>query len=405
MSTYQILFKVVALVLICIQTNLFAPKGGVLYGECRLGRDGTLKDCTWSWSDGGNTHGNNGADNWGNGSSHSNGSSSGNGFNSFGSSGYGSGSSSSLSSGLKAQVEQITQQTLCEYYVTDNGNLCTQQERFQAMRAIAELQMAELSGAMTRVRAEEIADLFGRMGIDFGYAMAKEEIIAECDLAAKDIKREVTAKLLSSLSRLNSIKNGTCQPPANAQSYTALNGRVCTKEQALETAQILQQLREDVALGRITAAQQARVILSMSAAGVPLICATAVLKTAKDQAQKAIEAIKAEIIGKNLALPGIDAVIMASVEGMSRSDEGNVTSLAQEVMGTVFLGREKDFYDRAEHFTKRCLRQNEGRHLCFSMNQANGAASRLAAAGPAALAAHWAQVDHDIRVNQASGAC
>ncbi len=168
---------------------------------------------------------------------------------------------------------------------------------------------------------------------------------------------------------------------------------------------MLQKLREDVALGRITAAEQARVILSMSAAGVPLICATAVLKTAKEQAEKAIEAVKTEITGKVLALPGIDAVMMQSVGGMSRSDEGNINPLAQEMIDTVFMGNKKAFFDRAEHFTQRCLRQNEGRHLCFSMNQANGAASRLAAAGPAALAAHWAQIDHDIRVNQASGAC
>jgi hypothetical protein len=232
MSNYQqIFFRVVALILVCAQTNLFAGKRGGFYGECRLGRDGTLKGCTWSWSDGGSISGNNGADNWGNGSSSGNGSSAGNGFNSFGSSGYGSGSSSSSSSGLKAQAEQITQQTLCEYYKTEDGKLCTQAERLEASRAVIEIVSATKSGQITQARADELSNGFARLGIDFGCLMADEEVIAECNQASKNIKKEVNAKLLSSLSRLKDIKNGTYQPPA-AQSYTALNGRVCTRPYA-----------------------------------------------------------------------------------------------------------------------------------------------------------------------------
>lgn len=294
---------------------------------------------------------------------------------------------------------------LSKEFRAPNGNMCTAEDVIVMGEVLIMMHDDIKSGKITADKALNELEAMIQKGLPVECAFAQKVDLEKLEHVTYDLRKEALAYTLAPLARLNSIKNGTTQPPTVAQSYTALNGRVCTKEQVLEIADTLQKLREGVALGRITEAKQAQVIRSMSAAGVPLICATATLQAAKDEARKAIEAIKTKIIEKNLALPGIGAVIMASVEGTSRSGKGNITSLAQEVIDTIFLGDSEKFGRRAEHFTKRCLRQNEPRHLCFSMNQANGAASRLAAAGPAALAAHWAQVDHDIRVNQASGAC
>lgn len=328
-----------------------------------------------------------------------NGARGGHGFGGFAQSASGSSSQGSSGPTLKDQVSAVTQQTLCEYYRTEDGRLCTNAERLEAARAVIGVINAVRAGEMTEVRATQISDLLGRLGIDFGCFMSDEEVIAECNQTAKDIKKEVTAKLLTSLSRLSSIKNGIYKVSA-AQSYTALNGRVCTEEEARTTAQTLQQLAEDVASKRITPAQQARIILSMSAAGIPLICATATLEASQKKAQEAAEKIKKEITGKALALPGIDDLIMHSVSGLTVSN--NIGPIAKDISETVFMGDTKAFFDRAEHFTKRCLRQNE-MHICYSLNQANGMAS-LHDATPETRAAFFAQVQRDIEANIRSGA-
>jgi hypothetical protein len=290
----------------------------------------------------------------------------------------------------------MDEQALPECYIARRGSSYRACTKGDVIKGLLTLQMIERDvergeltqeAAMNRVRALE------KEGYPIDCAFAEEEPFEQCRKYAETIRREVHQKSLESLGRLKDTLSGK-QPIS--YTFNSINGLQGSLEQAIQVAQTLERLQADVASKKMSAAQFEQIAKTYRAFGYKFITASSLLQEIIAEAQKAVEAIKTEITGKALALPGIDAVIMASVEGMSRSDA--MSPLAQEVVGGVFQGDKEKFLRRAEYFTKKCLRTNEGHHICFSRDQDNGAATRLASASPEVQAAFFKQVEENARL-------
>lgn len=363
----NIFLKIIALMLVCTQANLFAPRGGCIgYGsQCDRSE---VTACLSNSSDCRDR------DSWFcsvpcNGDQR--------GANAWGSAASGSGSSSGGSAGaygIKGQAQQITAQTLAERYMAPNGETCTKAEVL------------------------EMSQIFDKI---------------DEDLAAGRIRDEQVASIMLSL-----LENGVPLICAHAKKITP-SKRICTPAQINEMHRVLETLDAKRDMGVITATDyHARMSdLRRGRDGDNPVCASCVeglgcghssvrdtLKRFLETVKEKAATIKKEIIEKNCALPGVDECLKQSVACMTRCDQASErTPEASEILDVIFLGDRKQFADRAEQMARKCIRTNEPRHICYSMNAANGAAAKLDASSDAEKAAFWARVDKVCR--DAQGGC